>query len=139
MSIRTFALVYGVVFLLVGVAGFVPAFLSNPEMVEPNLVITASSGYLFGLFPVNALHNLAHIVFGVWGLAVYKNVSGAILYARVVAIAYALLAIMGLIPVLNTTFGLIPLHGHDVWLHVLLAAVAAYFGFMHTEAVPEVR
>ena len=36
---------------------------------------------------------------------------------------------MGLIQVLSTTFGLIPLYGHDVWLHALLAIVAAYFGF----------
>ena len=36
---------------------------------------------------------------------------------------------MGLIPVLNMTFGLIPLYGHDVWLHAGIAAMAAYFGF----------
>jgi len=31
---------------------------------------------------------------------------------------------------LRTTFGLVPLYGHDVWLHAVLAAVAAYFGFV---------
>jgi hypothetical protein len=36
---------------------------------------------------------------------------------------------MGLIPVLNTNFGLIPLYGHDVWLHALLAIIAVYFGW----------
>ena len=36
---------------------------------------------------------------------------------------------MGLIPGLNTVFGLIPLHGHDVWLHLILAAAAGYFGW----------
>jgi Domain of unknown function (DUF4383) len=36
---------------------------------------------------------------------------------------------MGLIPVLNTTFGFIPLFGHDIWLHALIAIGAAYFGF----------
>ena len=46
---------------------------------------------------------------------------------------------MGLIPVLNTTFGLVPLFGHDVWLHAGTAALAAYFGFsQRTEAV-EIR
>ncbi len=34
---------------------------------------------------------------------------------------------MGLIPVLNTSFGLIPIFGHDVWLHALFALAAAYF------------
>jgi Domain of unknown function (DUF4383) len=42
---------------------------------------------------------------------------------------------MGLITAgkLHTTFGLIPLYGHDVWLHVVLAAVGAYFGFVHRD------
>lgn len=50
-------------------------------------------------------------------------------FALVYGIVF-LVVIMGLIPVLRTTFGLIPLYGHDVWLHVLLAAVAGYFGFV---------
>jgi hypothetical protein len=44
------------------------------------------------------------------------------------------LAVMGLVPGLDTTFGLVPIYGHDVWLHALLAGVAAYFGFV---AAPE--
>ena len=55
---------------------------------------------------------------------------------RAVAVIYALLAVMGLIPGLNTTFGLVPIYGHDVWLHALLAIVAAYFGFA---AAPDVE
>jgi hypothetical protein len=51
-----------------------------------------------------------------------------------VAIIYAVLAVSGLIPGLRTTFGLIPLFSHDVWLHVVLAAGAAYFGFFHRDA-----
>ena len=42
-------------------------------------------------------------------------------------------AVMDLIPTLDTTFGLVPLFGNDVWLHVLLAAPAAYFGFVHRD------
>jgi hypothetical protein len=45
-----------------------------------------------------------------------------------VAVIYGILTVMRLIPVLDTTFGLIPLYGHDVWLHALLAIVAAHFG-----------
>lgn len=88
---------------------------------------------LFGLFPVNVLHNLVHILFGAWGLVAARSLGAARTYARVVAIAYALLTIMGLIPATNTTFGLVPIYGHDVWLHALLAIVAAYFGFAYRE------
>ena len=130
MKIRYFALAFGIVFLLVGIAGFIPAFVTTPLDMPRDLAIEAGHGYLFGLFPVNILHNLVHIAFGIWGLAAYRTLGNARLYARAVAVIYAILAIMGLFPVLNTTFGLIPLHGNDIWLHALLAAIAAYFGFV---------
>ena len=132
MNVRYFALIYGVVFLLVGIAGFIPGLVA--PVGGPAEHAAATSGHLFGLFPINALHNLVHIAFGVGGIAAYRSFSNARLYARVVAIAYAALMVFGLIPGLNTLFGLVPLYGHDVWLHAVLAAVAAYFGFFSRPA-----
>jgi Domain of unknown function (DUF4383) len=60
MKTRYFALIYGIVFLLVGIAGFIPG-LVTPLEADPSLAITASSSHLFGLFPVNLLHNLVHV------------------------------------------------------------------------------
>lgn len=131
MNVRTFALIYGSVFTVVGIAGFIPSLVTPHDAAEHALVVEEGAGELFGLFPVNLLHNLVHLAFGVWGLAVARNAHAAITYARSVAVVYAVLVIMGLIPVLDTTFGLIPLHGNDIWLHALLAAGAAYFGFVH--------
>ena len=137
MPVRYFALVYGIVFLVVGIAGFVPGLVT---MADPTAEVAVDAGFgrLFGLFPINWLHNLVHIAFGIWGLVAYRSFSGARLYARAVAVIYAILTVMGLIPVLNTTFGLIPLYGHNVWLHALLAIVAAYFGWapVRAEAAP---
>lgn len=135
--VRYFALAYGIVFLVVGAAGFVPGLVAPPEE-GADLAVGTGFGRLFNLFPVNILHNVVHLAFGIWGLAAYRTFSAARLYARGVAVIYAILAVMGLIPVLNTTFGLIPLYGHDIWLHVLLAAVAAYFGWapVRPEAAP---
>jgi hypothetical protein len=48
-----------------------------------------------------------------------------------VAVAYGLLTIMGIVPGLNTTFGLIPIHGADVLLHAFIAIAATYYGFVH--------
>lgn len=127
MSIKTFALIYGVAFLVVGVAGFVPALVTMPDMATAE----GAHGRLFGLFPVNTLHNLVHVIFGIWGLAAYRMLNLARPYAITVAVVYAVLAVMGLVPGLSTAFGLVPLYGHDVWLHILLALGAAYFGFMH--------
>ena len=134
MNTRTFALIFGIVFLAVGVLGFVPGMVQAP-MGDHDVTMTQGYGDLLGLFPVNLLHNIVHILFGVWGLLAYRGMTGARTYARAVAIIYALLTIMGLVPGLDTTMGLIPIYGNDVWLHAALALVAAYFGWMNRDAV----
>ena len=129
MSTRTFAMIFGIAFLAMGIAGFIPTLV---EPLHPQHPPVDPEGHLlFGLFPVNALHNVVHILFGVWGLAASRSLAGAMTYARAVAIIYAVLAVAGFIPTLNTMFGLVPLYQNDIWLHALLALVAAYFGWAH--------
>ena len=111
----TLARVFGAVFILVGLLGFVPAL--------------TPGGHLLGLFPVNALHNLVHIALGAWGVVAGVSLAAAVIYFRGIAIIYGLLAVLGLIPGTNTLFGLAPIHGADVVLHAVLALIAAYFGF----------
>lgn len=135
MNTRTFALIWGIGFLLAGASGFIPGLWHPAPDHYPPLAVDAFYGDALGLFPVNVLHNIVHLVFGLWGLAASRGDTAAKAYARIVAIAYGLLIVMGLIPGLNTTFGLIPLFGNDVWLHLLLAAPAAYFGFIHRDNV----
>lgn len=129
-AFRRFALVFGIVFLLVGIAGFIPGMMQAHS--HPDVMVTAGMGLLMGLFPVNVLHNAAHLLFGAWGLLASRSAPASRTYGKVVAISYALLTVMGLVTAMNmhTAFGFVPLYGHDVWLHALLAAVAAYFGFM---------
>lgn len=134
MNTRMFARIYGIVFLIIGIGGFIPGLTQPHE--HPGVTVTAASGLELGLFPVNVLHNLVHIAFGVWGLLAARTLPAARGYARAVAVIYAILAVLGLFPATNTTFGLVPIYGHDVWLHALLAAVAAYFGFVRHEREP---
>ena len=133
MAVRRFAMVMGVAFLLVGVLGFVPPLLTQPAAGGAHhggeLRVTAFDGYLLGLFHVNVLHSLVHVLFGVMGIVMSRSWGSARAYARIVAVAYAVLAVMGLVPALDTLFGLVPIHGHDVWLHAVIALAAAYFGF----------
>ena len=129
MNTRTFALLFGIVFLAVGVAGFIPGLVEPLHAGHPP--VDPEGGLLLGLFPINALHNAVHILFGLWGLAASRSLGGAVLYARGVALIYAVLAIAGFIPALNTLFGFVPLYQNDIWLHALLALIAAYFGWVH--------
>jgi hypothetical protein len=88
---------------------------------------------LFGLFPVNAVHNAVHLLFGLWGIAGSRSRRGALVYARSIAIIYFLLAVAGLLPGVQTGFGLIPLYAKDVWLHGLIALGGLYFGWASRE------
>ncbi|HSK72854.1 MAG TPA: DUF4383 domain-containing protein [Pyrinomonadaceae bacterium] len=130
--IRTFALIFGIVYLLVGILGFIPGLVSHDTTMH-DIAVDSFHGRLLGLFPVNILHNIVHIAIGLWGLLASRSVGGARLFGKGLAIIYGLLAILGLIPGANTMFGLVPIYGHDVWLHALSALIAAYFGWFARE------
>src|SRR5688500_12810435 len=93
MQTRYFALVLGIMFLLIAVLGFVPALVTSDvshtnQAAGPTGQVdggpagpgdgvgegaTMEHGRLLGLFPVNAVHNLAHIAFGIWGVIAYRR------------------------------------------------------------------
>jgi hypothetical protein len=123
------ALIFGLVYFAAGLYGLIPGALGPPPPDAPPLAYTKLHGVVLGLFTVNLLHTLVHLTIGAWGLLAASARPRAVLYLRVLAVFYGVLAVMGLIPALNTTFGYIPIHGHDVWLHAGTAAIAAYFGF----------
>lgn len=139
MRTSTFALIFGIAYLAAGVLGLIPAMLQPPLVDAPVTTFTLLYGYLLGLFPVNVVLTAIHLATGFWGMAAWSRATNPGVYARSVALLYGALGILGLIPGLSTLFGLVPLYGHDVWLHLGTAAVAAYFGWRSTEVSIERR
>lgn len=136
MNTRTFAMIFGIVFLVIGAGGFIPGLTAMDHAghaADSEVTMRSFFGYELGMFPVNLLHSVTHILFGIWGILASRSYGGARGYFRAVAIIYAVLAVMGLVPALRTTFGLIPLYGADVVLHLVLAAGAAYFGWVNRD------
>jgi hypothetical protein len=125
----SFALVFGVLSLVLGLAGLVPAALVPPPADAPPLHFTWLYGYLFGLLPVNLLHTGARLALAAWGIAAWRGLADPGRYARAVAVFYGMLAFAGLLAGSTTLFGVLPVHGYDVWLHLASAAFAAYFGW----------
>ncbi len=130
-AINYSALSVGLLFLLLGLAGFVPAFVAP----STNATALPGFGYLFGLFPTNYFHNAISILVGVWGIAAFTSLSGAIVFNRIFAIVYAAGAILGLLPFTNTLFGLTPLFGNNIWLNAITAAIAFYYGFVKSAQI----
>lgn len=117
--VQRVAQLFGVVFLLVGILGFVATGMNMDANMD-------TAPKLLGLFPVNALHNIVHLLFGVWGLLAARTLAGSVTYAKVGGAIYVLLAIAGYF--IPTTFGLIPIGGNDIWLHALLGIVLLVVG-----------
>ncbi len=138
MRIETFAFFCGIAYLALGLLGMMPQAVQPPTNDAPALDIMLLHGDLLGLFPVNIVHNGLHIAIGAWGIVAGRSVASPKLYARTVAIAFAALALLGLVPESDTLFGIVPLHGYDVWLHAGTAALAIYFGW-HPAASVERR
>lgn len=126
--VKKFALIFGIVYVLIGIMGFIPGLVTPPEAT---LDMPADTGYgqLLGLFAVNLWHNLVHLAIGVWGIVAAKSFGSAVFYARANTVIFGALVILGLFPVTNILFGLAPIYGHDIWLHLLNTLVAGYFGF----------
>jgi hypothetical protein len=120
MTTQKVAQIFGIVFVLVGFLGFVPLALIGGSM-------DMSTGMLLGLFPVNVVHNLVHVAFGAWGIMAAKSAEGATTYCKVGGIIYLALGVLGFTTVVPGT--LVPLGGNDTYLHLVLGAVLAYFGF----------
>jgi hypothetical protein len=136
MGERYCALSLGILFLFIGIAGLVPAFLTVPSGGGDYLPATSvpdlygiGYGYLFGLFPTNLVHNIVHLLVGFAGIIAYPDSRGSRVYCRIFAYAYALLVLLGLIPFARTLFGLMPIFGNNVWFNALTAIIAGYFGF----------
>jgi hypothetical protein len=141
MNIKTstFALVFGIAYLAAGLMGLIPALLVPPPADAPPTTFTLFYGYLLGLFPVNLLHSLVHMVIGVWGISAWSGRSSSVGFARSLAVLYGVLAVMGMIPMMSTTFGMAPMYGNDIWLHAATALVAAYFGWREPVTTMEER
>jgi hypothetical protein len=117
--------IYGAVFILVALIGF---FTSRGSMVAD----PAMAPRIFGLFPVNLIHNLFHLAWGVWGLVAARGWLTAQRYLMATAVVYIVLAILGFVT--PSTFGLLPIGSHDIWLHAVLGIVAGAVVFSEQRA-----
>lgn len=117
-TVQRAAQIFGIVFILLAIVGFI-----TPGGMNMG---TADAGMMMGMFHINLLHNVVHLLFGLWGLAAARSWSGAKQYATVSGAIFLVLAILGFVA--PDGFGLVPLGAKDVWLHIALAVPLLYFG-----------
>jgi hypothetical protein len=117
--LKKIAVAFGVIFVVVGVLGFIPAFVTD--------------GRLLGMFEVNSLHNLVHLVTGILAIVVgVMSERASRMFFRIFGVIYALVAALGLYSGSEPLLGLIANNTADVALHAVIAVVALYLGFALT-------
>lgn len=119
---KRLAIAFGVVFLIVGVLGFVPG-------VAP---VSESSGHsmLFGVFAVDSVHNWVHVLSGLAALyAGYASAQAARMYFRIFGVIYALVALLGIFVGRGELLGIMANNVPDVVLHLAIAIAALFIGF----------
>ena len=119
-TLQKLAGAFGVIFILGAVLGFI-----TPGGMEMSM--EPATSLLLGLFPVNLLHNIVHLLFGIWGLVAARTWTGSKSYFKGAGIIYAVLTVLGFLS--PTGFGLVPLGGNDIWLHAVLAVAMRAIGF----------
>src|SRR5690348_18389020 len=103
---KTLGMLFGIVFLAIGILGFVPG-ITKDEM-------------LLGIFHVNAAHSIVHIVSG--AIFLFASMSGAgaaRLWFQVFGAIYAIVAVLGFMNGDKPILGLISSSMNNTWLHVV--------------------
>lgn len=135
MAVRYYALLVGALYSVLGLLGVSSKLVETSQDI-PSIMTKVGAGtehgfgYLFGLLPINTFEGSIYLVIGIMGIAAFiGNEVASRLYADFLAVWLGLVAILGCLPVANTLFGLAPVYGNDVWLHLGTAVLGAYFGF----------
>jgi hypothetical protein len=120
--VKSAAILFGLVFLVVGICGFFP----NITTPMPD----GDGGMLLGIFHVNLAHNIIHLASGVVFLLCGMAGAGASrTFFKIFGIVYLLVAVLGFMNGDKPLLGVVANNMNDVWLHVALAAVMLFLGF----------
>jgi hypothetical protein len=118
--LKAAAILFGLVFLMVGALGFVPAI----------TIQTNGMPMLLGIFHVNTAHNLVHLASGaVFLLCGLASTGASRTFFRIFGLVYAVVTVLGFWKGDGLLLGVISNNMPDVWLHLVLAAVMLLLGF----------
>ena len=121
MNTKTASLIIGIIFLVVGLLGFIP----NPVVGNSHDAI----------FHADAVHNMVHIISGVLFLIfAFAAPARAGLFLKLFGIVYLLLGIIGFATIgdsgMITLLGFLPVNGADNYLHIVLGIVIFLAGML---------
>jgi hypothetical protein len=130
--VQLLALLFGTVFLLVGVAGFIPGLTQHSG--ELDFLGHASGAQLLGLFQVSILHNVVHLLFGFAGLALYRTPREARAYLVGGGLLYLAIWLYGALVSHGSSANFVPVNRADNYLHLGLGLAMVALGALAARA-----
>ena len=116
-------LVFGAVFLLVGIVGFIITGFDD--------FFSHHTGEKLLWFEINPAHNIVHLAFGVLGLALARRRRGPLTFGLIVGFGYLAALLYGLVAI-DETWDFLSINAADNWLHLVLAAAGFAVVFIAT-------
>jgi nitrate reductase gamma subunit len=126
---------FGLAFVAVGVAGFVPGVVDHYEQL--GWWKNGSGAQLLGVFQVSILLNLLHLGSGTLGLLLARTTATARAYLSGGGAAYLALGVYGLLIDRAGDANVVPVDRADDWLHLGLGVAMLYAGL--AAALPGLR
>jgi hypothetical protein len=118
-SLQKAALFTGVMFLAVGILGFIPGITTNYG--DMSFAGHESEAELLGIFQVSILHNLVHVAFGIAGIALARSDRKSYGYLLYGGISYFMLFLYGIVTGNHSSANFVPVNGADDALHLFLS------------------
>jgi hypothetical protein len=129
-QVQLAAFVVGIVFLLVGILGFIPGITTHYG--DMTFAGHDSMAKLLGVFMVSVLHNIVHLLFGIAGIALSRTVPSARNYLIGGGVIYLVLWLYGLVIDQTSSANFVPINTADNWLHFLLGVGMIALGVLLT-------
>lgn len=112
--LKLLAILFGLIMIVVGILGFLPDFTPNGE--------------LFGIFQVNPMHNVVHLLTGLVALVCgLSNALASKIFFILFGLVYGAVAILGFMQGDGLLYGM-AINQADNWLHTGIALFSLYVG-----------
>ena len=121
------AQLFGIIFLIVGIAGFIPGITTDYDELT---AFDHEGAKVLGFIGVNILENIVHLLYGVAGLALARTWDGSRNYFIGGGLIYLVLWLYGLIIDKDSSANFIGVNTAADWLHFVLGVAMVGIGVL---------
>ena len=127
-TVQSAALLAGIVFLALGILGFVPGI--TTRYGDVSFAGHDSGAKLLGIFQTSILLNIVHLILGLAGIAMARSWEGARTFLIGGGVISVVLFVYGLLAQGDSSANFIPLNSADNVLHVALGVTMIALGLV---------